>query len=56
MIQLRKVSEKRDIEVTVEGKAGNVKRRVRDFSKVYGLEVYRFFIFDCFAEPHSSIL
>jgi hypothetical protein len=33
-----KFSDKRDIEVIVEGKAGNVKRRVSDFSKDYGFQ------------------
>jgi hypothetical protein len=33
-----KVSDKRDIEVIVEGKVGNEKRRVSDFSKNNGLQ------------------
>jgi hypothetical protein len=33
-----KFSDKRDIKVIVEGNVGNVKRRVGDFSKDYGLQ------------------
>jgi hypothetical protein len=33
-----KFLDKRDIEVIVEGKIGNVKRGVGDFSKDYGLQ------------------
>jgi hypothetical protein len=33
-----KVSDKKDTEVIVEGKVGNVKKRVSDCSKDYGLQ------------------
>jgi hypothetical protein len=38
-----KFSDKRDIEVIVEGKVGNIKRRVSDFSKDYGLQGLKYF-------------
>jgi hypothetical protein len=49
-----KFSDKRDFEVIVAGKVGNVKRRVTDFSKGYGLQGLKSF-YVCFADPHSSI-
>jgi hypothetical protein len=50
-----KFSDKRDIEFIVEGKVGNVKRRVSDFSKDYGLQGLMSFICLIVSPRPSSI-